>query len=228
MKKYIYAFIPFACFALGYLSLALIYRPKPLPCPSFVGKTIAQTAGAISSIPLNMRIIEEHVHDHLPIGTIVYQRPQAGQMIKPHQTLFLVISRKSTVIEVPSFIHLSQPEAIELAKRKNFRCKYYMLESIEPSGTIIAQYPGPGTLCEDKNIILYTSNGGTPLRIMPSLKGLTREQAQELVFSFPNITIKEIHNEAKNKQPYKDLIENQKPLAGSIINVDKPTIVYVY
>jgi beta-lactam-binding protein with PASTA domain len=88
--------VPFIFFLLGYYSLHILYKPKTLAMPHLVDKSVLEALKLLGPEKINIRLINQKEDVHKPDGTILEQMPTAGQMIKPHQTVFLVISQQTS------------------------------------------------------------------------------------------------------------------------------------
>ena len=102
---------------------------------------------------------------------------------------------------IPPLREMSVLDAVDEAERLGLAVKIEQVDSSIPSGTVLAQWPEPGTkVRKDKSIILKVSKGGNPLFIFStivspeslipaiSVPGLMQEYAT-LTKTFPFSTV---------------------------------------
>jgi beta-lactam-binding protein with PASTA domain len=88
---------------------------------------------------------------------------------------------------IPPLREMSVLDAVDEAERIGLEVKIEQVDSSIPAGTVLAQWPEPGTkVRRDKNIIIKISRGGNK-RAVPDLRGMETAQAlkkiQELGFT---------------------------------------------
>lgn len=78
---------------------------------------------------------------------------------------------------VPPLREMSVLDAVESAERMGLEVKIEQVDSSIPAGTVLAQWPDPGTkVRRDKTVILKVSKGGNRKNV-PDLRGLEQGQA---------------------------------------------------
>lgn len=215
---------PFATFIFGYLLISFISTSPILTAPALVGQSLDKAALTLSQKNLNIRIIGHKDEPDLPEGTIVSQTPSAGTAIKEHQALYLVIARKPAPLQIPDLHNKTAQEAAKIIEGHALHAKAVTLPADYQSHHCIAQYPAPGMIAVDQEVIIYTFQNQKPV-IMPNLK---RKSVDE-VLSFLQLhgcTADILH--ATLAQPGHQCIGcvvlDQRPMPGSllIITPDKP------
>ncbi len=82
---------------------------------------------------------------------------------------------------IPPLREMSVLDAVDEAERVGLAVKIEQVDSSIPSGTVLAQWPEPGTkVRKDKNIILKVSKGGNR-KMVPDLRGLEYSQAVQKI-----------------------------------------------
>ncbi|MDG3548618.1 PASTA domain-containing protein, partial [Methanobacterium formicicum] len=80
-------------------------------------------------------------------------------------------------LAVPPLKEMSVVEAVDEAHRLGLKVKIEQIESNLPSGTVLTQWPDPGTkIKQDTTIILKVSKGGNRVPL-PDVRGLEYSQA---------------------------------------------------
>ena len=215
--------LPFIFFCIGYYSISFIGYNKPIETPSVIGCCLQDALTILSASHLTVVIKGEKEDANLQEGTVIDQSPQPQQKVKSQQSVFLVIAKKPPAIYAPSLAGLYYEDVQKKAKSLGIRLKTAYLESHYPSALCIAQIPMPDVQLEEKVMYVYISSGITPLRIMPNFKHRTVEEVKHFLAEHM-LEIKFFSGE----QPHDDdLINDQRPLPGSLINVSKKPTIYV-
>ncbi len=219
--------LPFFSFLAGYQFLRFISHTEVVPVPSVVGLHMHDAIKMLSANRLNVRILAEKEDADVPKGIIISQTPHAGKVVKPHQSIFLVITRKPPMPKAPSFFGLSRRQAMVKARQIGIQVKTYQIDSLQPEGTIIAQNRQTGEELADKSMILYYSGGTTPMRIIPSLRGRTVEEVR-IFFKPYGISVVARHLDMDTEHICSScIIIDQRPLAGMLVNLKKGFSVQV-
>lgn len=221
MKRFLWI-LPFIAFLAGYYLISRFAAIHEFACPRLIGLPIQQAVSTLSDHHLNARIMAEKEDQDLTPGTVLSQNPPPNQRVKPHQSIFLVLSKKThlaTPLVVGKLWKDIQPELTH----QNIRVKTYELESKTPPGTCIGQSPSAGTPLEDKKMIIYLSSSSTQNLILPTLTGhpvlsvIEALTAHQIPYT--------IHHTHITQTPHtcdSCIVIDQKPLAGSSINPNKP------
>ncbi len=214
---------PFFSFIAGYYLLHLLYSVPEIKTPCILGKQLPEAVKILSDYNLNARLMAEKEDIDLPNYTIVSQTPATHTKVKPHQSVFLVVTKHPETRPAPHMIGKSAETITQQLNDDHIRYKYYWLTTHHPKETCIAQYPQPKDPIDDNFMILYLSAGNHKPFIWPDFK----ERELDEVVSFlehheyaPEI----IYNTNKKSGSY---VVDQRPLAGSLVNLhnnSKPLI----
>lgn len=216
-------FLPFIFFCAGYYFVSLFGNGDPIELPSVIGYGLQGALKELSGRKLTAVIKGEKEDAHLIEGTIISQSPLPGQKVKHQQSVFLVVAKKPQAVPAPSCAGLQQQEIQAQAKTLGVRLKIFYLESHHPKDMCIAQIPSPGTPLHEKIMYIYLSSGITPLRMMPDFRGRSVGEVRDFL-AVHSFELKFFSHEQPADQ---DIINDQRPLPGSIINFLKGTSFYV-
>ena len=213
--------LPFLSFLLGYQLVRFLSHTEMVEVPPVVGLRMHDAIKNLSLHQLNVRILAEKEEQDLPEGLILSQSPAPGKKVKPHQSIFLVITHQPVKPRAFSFYGLTREEALAQAKRVGIHLTFSELESPHPHGTIIAQSSVPGMELSDKTMAVTVSSGSSTIRLFPDLKGKDLEEVRAFLLPYgiplflspPDVT--------------SGIIIDQRPLAGSLINLKKPPVVHL-
>lgn len=218
---------PFISFIFGYQILSYFYSPKSLKVPQLLGLSLQNAIDSLSSLNLNTRILNQKIDPDLPSGIILSQTPQANETVKAYQSIYLVVTKQPPKKQSPKLQDLNLNQIQKIAKEKNIYLKTYILSNNSPKNTCIAQSPAYGELLNNKkSMVAYISKGTEQFRIFPLLKDKSFIEVKKFLDSY-NINYKFFYKNScklkdKTKVCTKCKVLDQRPLAGSLVNIEKP------
>ena len=205
-----------------------LFHVPEFATPSVVGKNIHEAFAIVSAYNLNARLLEEKEDPYLPAGTVISQTPQAGQKIKPYQSLFVLLSKKPSQIHAPHCLHKTDSDIVSLLQTHKIRAKIYILPSIYPKGLCFAQIPLPQEPIEDSMLTLYVSGGNKKPIIWPDFRQLPVLDVTNFLRTHTiEATIVHEYPCLPNHTCASCVVTDQRPLAGSLLSLDpqKPCVV---
>ncbi len=219
--------VPFLSFLAGYQLLRTLSHVEVIEVPQVVGLHMHDAIKTLSSFQLNVRILAEREDADVPEGIIMTQMPVQGTKVKPHQSIFLVITRRPPAPRAPSLYGLVQEEAVAKAREAGIALKMYPIESTYPLDTVIAQSSPPLEEIADKTMAVYISSGPCEQRIFPDLRGKKVSEVEKFFQSFA-IKVEFRHAIAIDESNHactECIIRDQRPLAGTFIDLKRPPLV---
>lgn len=212
--------LPFAVFLTGYFIFDFIFYESKIDVPSVVGKSLQDGVKILANSNLNIRIIAEKENNELPENTIITQKPD-NIKVKSHQTIFVTISKKEYP-KTPDYINQNIHDIIKDLNSKNIKYKIIELPNSATKDNCIAQVPKPELPLTENRMTIYISNGNKKLYIFPDLRGLQLDEVLEFLKLYgitPQIRFDSL-------SPFESKrITDQRPLAGSIFNLEKINVV---
>lgn len=219
-------FIPFLGFVAGYFLTYWFMQKTAIPTPNIIGKNLQESVGILSKNCLGVRLLREQEDAVLPEGTVLDQIPKPYQRVRPNQNIFVTVSKKEGLLQVPDFWGHKYQDALETAKKMSIEVKSFYLPSNFGKNSCIAQYPQAGQLFLNKRLLTYFSSGTDVLCIMPLFSGLLVKDVRDFLEQ-NNVEFELFHN-GKVPQDHECLtckIIEQRPTAGSIVNIQKKFVV---
>jgi beta-lactam-binding protein with PASTA domain len=222
MKKLFY-FLPFLFFIVGYYSLSWLTHVKAVQVPALVGLPLSKAVLELSEKQLNVRMLAFHEEPDLAPGTVINQIPAAGSSIKPHQRVFVVVAKEPETFKAPCLVGVPFEQAQQAAKKHDVRIKQYVFTSSQyPKNMVVAQWPHEGQPLKDKTVVVYVCSGDEPMIVFPDFYGIPVPQLQQFC-SAQGIAL-EIKYATASDEKYAHeqcVVKNQRPLAGSLLDVSK-------
>ena len=230
MKNFIKPFLwilPFISFLAGYQFVRMLSHTEVIEVPNIVGMHMSDAIKILSTFQLNARILAEKEDPDAHEGIILSQTPVYGKKVKPHQSIFLVVTRRPPKPHAPALFGMKQQDAAAKAQKERVALKVYPLESQYPSGTVIAQNAQPQQELADSSLSVYVSAGASSMRLMPDLKDHSVEEVTKF-FAPYQITVESTHvGEQEGHKCAACIVTEQKPAAGTPIDLKKPPVVQV-
>ena len=147
--------------------------------------------------------------------------PQPGKLIKPHQSIFIIITKKPLATKVPQCITHHIDTLIPELQKINITPRIYKLSHSFPENICFAQFPESEEFLEKNRLVLYISSGNNKPIIWPNLIGTSLKDA---IYFLDTYNIKPyIINDTPYLQASIDTytIIDQRPIAGTLITLDE-------
>lgn len=226
IKKFLWL-TPFACFALGYVVPYLFFNVSTTTVPHLLGKPLHTALQEAAACNLSLKLLRTQEDETLPVGTILFQTPSPQRAIRPHQTILVVTSSEPQQHTAPDCTDMPQDAAVTLLKKEAIAYTIVPVPSDTLHATVLSQEPAAGTPLNQKKLTLYISNNQQELVLFPSCINLTVQHAYEFL-TLHNLTLQAQHGCNQSLSCCQCIITEQKPLAGSYIDLKKPTTIHVH
>lgn len=214
---YVLSILPFIFFVLGYIASHLFLGPSINPAPNLIGMTIHEALKETSKYHVTLQLITEKECTGVTPGTILTQKPAAGRLIKPHQTILITASKQPSTVLAPSVIEKNSVNIQETGKKMGIKIKEYPILYHLPQGQCISQYPQADTALTDKKMIAYTAQAEPNIYIMPNF--LQKELSQVAnTLKHHNIKYSCTNKAATSQSP---IIVAQKPRPGTFVTLSE-------
>ena len=146
--------------------------------PNVVGKTQVEATNELLALGLQVLPEEEPSADQAP-GTVLRQKPGAGDQVKAGAKVTIVIATQANTVQVPLLIGRNQEAAIVLVEQLGLTYKLEEIDSTEVGGTVVDQDPAEGAQVElGAEVTIFVSNAPEATTVkVPAVVGLSRQQA---------------------------------------------------
>ena len=132
----------------------------------------------------NFEVRVRRVFAGAPEGRVVEQDPRGGERAPRGSTVELIVSKGRNLNRVPDVIGMTEQEAVEALRAREFDVRIFDVPSPDPRGTVVAQVPRGGVLAPpDARVRINVSSGpgaGSPTEReveVPDLRGLQQTAA---------------------------------------------------
>jgi serine/threonine-protein kinase len=213
--------LPFLFFLGGYITVHFFFNVNKIVTPSLVGKNVYQALIILSEHKLNPRILDEKEDPDLPSGTIVSQTPVAGQKIKPHQSIYLLISKRPPAQKAPNLLNKKLTTIKKKLRRSSIHSETYAIPHTYPKNHCFAQSPPAHDSLKHNTIIAYVSADNNMPIIWPNFTGYLVTDVLAFLQSH-NIYPQIIHQRERQQRHVcsRCTVQHQHPRAGSLITLN--------
>jgi beta-lactam-binding protein with PASTA domain len=214
--------LPFTFFIAGYLTFSYWFAQPLVSTPTIIGMDLSQAALKLAEQNLNFRLLSTKEDNEIPANTVVHQLPQAGQLIRPQSSIFCVISKKGDTRLVPHCEAKHITEIIQELKKAHLQFRFFALPNATPTDYCFAQFPPAGQDAAQQPLIMYISQPIDQRMIIPSFIGSLIKDTIPLLDTY-DLKTEIVHQRIPSiaHECTRCKIVEQKPLAGSIINLQQ-------
>lgn len=176
---------------------AIVSEPTPMPTSTSVPPTAVTTTTMALRVPWLINLSERQAQllledrgliyeregtdfsDAIGAGMIMRQHPSSGKDIDPGETVFVVISKGSAMVEVPEVMGEFRDRAVQLLSQAGLNASEMGRYTGDvPKGKVFAQSPGAGTTVAQGSTITLTVSLGVGLIKVPDVVGLDLSTAK--------------------------------------------------
>jgi beta-lactam-binding protein with PASTA domain len=225
--KYFLWITPFFSFLIGYFFLYSFIRKKEIITPRFIGRKVQEGLLVASKCGLNVRVLREQEDVDLPAGIVIEQIPSPGQKIRPNQHIFVSVSKKPKIPKAPDVVGLKVSDITKQLSKLGVQHSSFFLSLPYPKETCIAQAPCVGSLLTKRKLTTYISEGTTKLFIVPDLCGCDFDEVKEFLENEKVAVDVFYAGKTKNKKNFANIVSDQKPMPGSIVDLNKPLFMQI-
>lgn len=168
-------------FASGF---ALWHAARPVGVPDLSGRGPAEATQMLNDFSLRLGSVSEIPTDSVAPGTVVTQKPEAGERLTAGERVSIVIAVSPDRAKVPAVVGRMRESAVSAAVTSKLVPR--IVESFSATvgeGTVIEQLPAAGVeLGPGEPMVIVVSKGPVPTTVtVPRLDGLTEAEANQLL-----------------------------------------------
>jgi serine/threonine-protein kinase len=155
--------------------------PGTVPAPNLVGKTSVEAEQMLSDVGLKLdpTVDEVDVTDATQYGKVISQTPPANTQVVQGKTVQITVG-KTPLMKTPIDCTGQQYTACKASlEGQGFTVSQKPLASDQPQGQVVSQSPNGAPVAEKSKITLTVSDGSKAQINMPSLVGMTQDQATQ-------------------------------------------------
>lgn len=140
----------------------LFGRAKTIEVPDLSKMTSSKAVSVLIDNKLHGVVKDSTYSEDIANGYVISQKPEAGTMMKPDGTVYMIISRGSKIVRVPNLVGMDIQAA--WVRLKSLSLRFTIADSVYsstyPKNTVVQVSPGGGDKVErSSKIKLYISKG---------------------------------------------------------------------
>jgi len=222
MIKNYFWILPFISFLAGYFIIQYLFAADQIHTPNLVGKNLHESCELLSQQNLNIRILGRKEDPDLPPHTIISQTPLHNEKIKPHQSVYVVLTAQAATNRAPELLNKSVIQITGELAKLGIKPLFHSVPSPYPTDTCIAQSPRPGELIKKNSITAYCAAANKKPIIWPNFSGKPLGVVKELLETV-NIVPQVLASSKTHGIDPSDssTVIDQRPRAGTLLVLDE-------
>ncbi|MBQ2529492.1 MAG: PASTA domain-containing protein [Treponema sp.] len=169
-----------------------VHGEEKVMVPNVVGKSLTNALFDMQVKELYPKIALRYSDLPGDEGTILEQQPAGGSIVKAYRTIDLVVSRGVELETMPDYVGKGIDD-VQLQLKTQFSddptiefAPVIYQKNSAAVGTILAQYPEPGTYLSHLKVFFIVSSGNDDIKtIVPDLKNMSVQQVLAQMEKYP-------------------------------------------
>jgi serine/threonine-protein kinase len=163
----------------GVITVTLSLGPERYPVPDVTGMELSAAQAALDEVKLKLKQGTKRYSDTAPEGVVISTSPKAKTVLKPGDTVTVVISKGRAPITVPDLTGANINDARAQLQQLGLDAVEEYKDSDQPADTVIGQSPKPGTGASKEDDVKLEVSKGPAQVTMPNVVGQDCTQAQQ-------------------------------------------------
>jgi serine/threonine-protein kinase len=166
--------------------------------------------------------------DEYPVDHVIYQKPEAGSIVKENRGVQIIISGGNPLTKMPYLIDKTLRDATVTIERLGFVLDEIVeVKDEAKANTIVEQYPKEGTNLQKGTKIKLKVSVGPNIGMVrvPDLLGLSFKEAEAVIHKNSLVVGKINYQESKNLLP--NTVVAQYPAQNKLINVGESIDLFI-
>ncbi len=215
-------------FVIDVFIMPAVVNSKEVTVPNLVGIQKDEAGKILKDI--NLQVIYEgpRYNEKFPIDHVIFQKPEAGSVVKENRRVYLFISGGNPLTKMPDLINRSLRDAKITVENMGFVVDQVTeVKSEEPANTVIEQYPEEGTKLQRGAKVSLTISTGPNIGMVrvPDLYGLSLKEARK-VLQQNSLVIGNInYEESKNLLP--NTVITQYPSKNNLVQTGESIDLFI-
>ena len=196
--------------------------------PNLVGKAKDEASQLLIEKKLNPIVEGPRYSDDFPIDHIIYQRPEAGSIVKTNRQVYIVYSGGNPLTKMPNLIDMTLRNAKVSIEMLGFQVgDISEVKSETEANTIVEQYPKEGVnLQKGTKVNLKVSIGPNIGMVrVPDLLSLSLKEAKNLIQQNSLVVGKINYQDSKTLLP--NTIVAQYPSKNRLVNIGESIDLFI-
>ncbi|MDH5805659.1 MAG: PASTA domain-containing protein, partial [Gemmatimonadota bacterium] len=179
-----------------------------------IGLSQSEAAGALQNLNLVVGDVESVSHPEAPSGQVVWQDPPEGVVVEEGMQVQLSVSHGPQQVPIPDVANYDEAIARTLLEAAGLNVDITRIPTAAPRGVAVNTRPAIGTTRRPGDRVELLVSEGAPTIRVPDLKGMTVEEAGEILRTL-GLSVGSFEVRGSRAQPPGTIFE-QSPPAGTL------------
>ena len=184
---YVLAIVLLVLAGLIYAFLRWLQGPAPVTLPNLRNLTVAAAKARLTQEGFQPVMLGQRSSSHIGRGRVVSESPAAGTVLRPGQTVGLLVSSGPSPAVVPPLVGDDEQQAAQALQQAGLKSHPRTVTSAAPAGQVVKQsIPAGRTVPKGTVVTLVVSNGrggAAANQVVPILSGMTTSSASSALSS---------------------------------------------
>ena len=224
----IFTFIAVFAFIADVFIMPWYVESEEVVVPSLVGKSKLEIESILEDSSLNPIFSEPRFSDEYPADHIIYQKPEAGSIVKKNRRVDVVVSSGNPLTRMPDLVNKTLRDAQVTIERLGFSIgSIQEVKSEEKANTVIEQYPKENTNLEKGTKVRLKISVGPNIGMVrvPDLIGSSYKEAENSLRQNSLVVGKINYQSSPNMLP--NTIVAQYPTKNKLVNIGEAVDLFI-
>ncbi len=184
---YVLAVVVLLLAALVYAFVRWLAGPAPVTLPNLRNDTVAAAEARLKAEGFQWQLLGRRPSAHIAKGRVLSESPPAGTVLRPGQTVGLLVSDGPSPVQVPPLVGDDQQQAVQALGSAGLKSRLRTVTNAAPAGQVVHESPAAGrTVPKGTVVTLEVSNGhggAAAHQVVPILSGMTTTGASSALSS---------------------------------------------
>ncbi len=224
----VFSFLAVVAFIADVFIMPWYVDSEEVVVPNVIGKSKDEASLLLTDRKLSPILEGPRYSDDYPIDQIIYQRPEAGSVVKANRQIYIVYSGGNPLTKMPNLIEKTLRDAQVSIERLGFSLNEVTeVKSEFKANIVVEQYPKEGTnLAKGAKVNLKVSVGPNIGMVrVPDLLSLSLKEAKDIIQQNSLIVGTINYQESKTLLP--NTVVAQYPAKNRLINIGETVDLFI-
>ena len=224
----LFGFLAISLFVIDVFVMPWYVEREEIVVPDLLGKDKTEAEKILKDSNMQAILEGPRYSDDVPIDHVIFQKPQAGSIVKEGRRIHLVISGGNPLTKMPYLLDKTLRDATVTIERLGFELSDVSeVKSETEAGTIVEQYPKEGTNLQKGSKVKLKVSVGPNIGMVrvPDLLSLTLKEAKETLQRNSLVVGKINYQASKTLLP--NTVVAQYPAKNKLVNIGETVDLFI-
>ena len=184
---YVLGIILLGLAGLIYAFVRWLAGPAPVTLSNLRNDTVAAAEARLRAEGFQWQLLGHRSSTHIAKGRVLSEAPAAGTVLRPGQTVGLLVSSGPSPVVVPPLVGDDQQQAVQALTQAGLKSHTRTVTNAAPAGQVVGQSPAAGRSVSQGSVVTLTVSNGhggaAANQVVPILSGMTTTGASSALAS---------------------------------------------